>query len=223
MKKTILFISCFIIMMKFMQAQASLGIFNVSIVVNPDTVAFNDTVSISFDVVNTGDQFFVGVFNVDYAVNSFQGVLDSFSNNVFIDTIQPFHVVVPDHIVSPDKYAIGDNIVVIWPVAQDPNVVTTDSGETNIYVDTLLGIGSPAIKARIKVFYKSNDHSLFINYGDLVTQIKDVTCYSILGDQIKKYNHAVSEIFFAENSPQVFLLVIRTKQGETVSFKILRM
>ena len=224
MKRTTLFLAILIALLKFTQAQPSLGIFQDSVVVTPDTVIFNQHITIAYKVVNTGNQNFVGTFKVYYSVNNnFQGILDSFNANVQIDTSLSFQVIDTTHTITPPMYAVGDNIVVIWPVADDGNIVTTDSGKTNIYVDSLLGIGSPVLKEQIKVFYRNADQSLLIDYGKLISQIRDVTCYSILGEQIKKYNYATGEIPFAKNSPQIFLLTIRTKEGETISFKILRM
>ncbi|HYV93525.1 MAG TPA: hypothetical protein VE978_17255 [Chitinophagales bacterium] len=224
MKRTALFLTLLIALLKFTQAQPSLGIFSNSISVTPSTVDFNDTVSISFSVVNTGNQSFFGQISIYYSVNNnYQEVLDSFTNNVQIDSGQLIQIIDTTHVINPPQYAVGDNIVVIWPVAQNGNVLTTDSGVTHIFVDTLLGIGSPVIKEQIKVFYRSTDQFLFIDYGELLSQIKDVTAYSILGEQIIKYNYAVNEISFAENSQQIFLLKIRTKGGEAISFKILRM
>lgn len=224
MKRTALFLSLLIAILKFTQAQPSLGIFSNSIVVTPNfIVALNDTVSIKFDVSNTGNQSFTGSVTIYYSVNdSFQGVLDTLNSNTQIDSFQSFQVTVSNYVINPDKYAIGDNIVVIWPVADNLNVVTTDSGTTDIVVDTSQGIGSPLLR-QIKVFYKIGDPSLFINYGNMISQIKDVTCYSILGQPTAKYNYAVNKISPAENSVEIFLLVIRTREGESIAFKILRM
>ena len=223
MKRTALFLSLLMAILKFTQAQPSLGIFSNSISVVPNPVNFNQTVTFTFDVVNTGNSFFNGSFSIYYAVNdSFQGVLDSLVNNYQIDIGESAQVIIENQEITPLKYAIGDNIVVIWPVAWDGNTLTTDSGTVIIVVDTALAIGPPILKQQIRVFYKSGDQSLFIDYGDMISQIKDVSCYSILGRQTRKYNYPVSKISLAESSPKVFLLVVRTKEGETISFKILR-
>jgi len=220
MKRAALFLSLLIVLLKFAQAQPSLGIDSISVV--PDIVNFNQFVSITFKILNTGNDFFSGDFAVDYSVNNiFQGTLDSSINNLQIDTGGAVFLTVPNHQVTPLQYAVGDNIVVIWPVAADTNVVTTDSGTTHIQVDTALGTGPPILRQQIRVFYKSGDQDLFIDYGNMISHIKDVSCYSILGQQIAKYNYAVNKISFA-NSSKISLLVIRTREGETISFKILR-
>lgn len=222
MKRTALFLSLLIATLKFPQAQPSLGIFSNSIIVSQDTVSFNDTVSFTFDVINTGDQVFFGKVIINYSVNNiFQGMLDSTNGNVQIDSLQSLQVTVTNHEITPPMYTVGDNIVVIWPVAED--VPTTDSGLTHIIVDTPLATGPPILRQQIKAFYKSGVQSLFIDYGNMISQIQDVTCYSILGEQTMKYNYPVNEISFAENSSEITLLVIRIREGETISFKILRL
>lgn len=208
--------------LKFTQAQPSLGIFSNSISVAPNTeVNFNDTVTISFDVTNTGNQNFNGQIDIFYTINNIdQGELDSTNGNVPIDSGLSLQLIVENHVITPLKYAIGDNIVVIWPVAG--GVPTSDSGIVFIHVDTPLAVGPPILRQQVKVFYINGYQSLFIDYGDMISQIEDVSCYSILGQQTRKYNYPVSKISFAESLPKVFLLVIRTKEGETISFKILR-
>ena len=75
--------------LKFGQAQPSLGIFSNNISVVPNPVNFNQTVTITFDVTNTGNQNFNDAFTIYYSVNdSFQGVLDSSNTNVLIDSGQ---------------------------------------------------------------------------------------------------------------------------------------
>jgi hypothetical protein len=222
MKRTAIFLALLVALLKFTQAQPALGILNDSVTIMPDTVLFNQQVTISFGVVNTGNQEFVGTLSIYYSVNNnFLNQLDTFNSQVVIDTGQVFQVVDSGYTILQPLFEVGDNIVVIWPVAM--NAITTDSATAHIYVDTLLGIGSPNIKEQVKAFYNSHDQRVVIDYGNLISQIEEVTAYSILGEQITKYSYAVNEISFAEDSPEIVLLKISTKQGETISFKILRM
>jgi len=222
MKRTAISLALLIALLKFTGAQPALGID--SIAITPDTVALGQSVNILLNVVNTGDSAFFGPIVLHFAVNNFFGVLDTSNGGILLDSGQSIQVTVSNYFIDQPIYAVGDNIVVIWPAAFDGNVVTTDSIHAIIHVlDSLLSSGSPPLKDQIKVFYKTSDKSLFIDYGDLIGKIDDVTCYSILGQRMAVYNYAVNEISFGENSPQIFLLAIRTKEGEIITFKILRM
>jgi hypothetical protein len=224
MKRIALFGALILLLLKFSVAQPALGVGFPPLTITPDSVTFNQTVQISVFIDNKGDTLFSGTFQLYISVNGDSAtLLDTthyFANLQSFDSIQ---VLITDYEITPPSYTIGDNIVVIWPVADLPGVPTTDSGRTHVHVDTALGLGPPLLLEQIKVYYRNSDHDWVIDYGSALSFIRDVTCYSILGQQISKYNYPVNQISFSQRSSQIALLVIRTKQGETISFKILRM
>ncbi len=205
------------------QAQAILGILNDTVLVVPDSVGFFQNVSFSFKVINQGDSTFSGSFLVQYSVNdSMPDNLDSFTNNIVILPGDTSSLQISNnHLVTPALYAIGDNIVVIWPVALGQTLPPGDSGTTHVYVDTALGIGDPSPAKNIHAYYDPLSKNILIRYTN-ATDIAEVSCYSLLGERIRNYHFPVNKISLKEDAPQIFLLVIRTRQGDQVCFKILR-
>lgn len=224
MKKGLLLV-LFIALIKLIQAQGpSLGIVPQTLVIQPDTVHFYDTVSISFYVTNTGDSTYFGAIGFEYQVNNgYSFPLDTVNTLFQLGPGMAQLVTDSNHVISPFNYAVGDNIVVIWPVALAGNVATTDSAMAHVWVDTFSGIGAPDMLNKILVTANYSEHLIHINYQNAVDQISGVDCYSMDGKQLMHYRYPVNEVSLADIPQSVLLLVIRSRDGESVSFKILRM
>jgi len=222
MLRKVLLLAYFLALLNMAKAQPALGILSDSLFVSDSTVAYGAVVFINYFVKNTGNAVFSGSLKVQYSVNNvFQGDLDTTTLNAFLNPGEAAFFTTSSPI-TPDIYAIGDNIVVIWPVSLYVPAPTTDSGQFHIWVDTILGNGPPLLKEQIRVFYDPLNLRLSIDYGDLEKEISDVRVYSLPGQPIYGWDYAVKEFSLAENSPQLFLLRIQTRKGEAISFKILR-
>lgn len=202
-------------------AQPALGINGLQ--VSPDTVVFNDFVTYGFFLQNVGDSAFSGTVSYYFTVNNDTAgpyFLDS-TSQFFLSPNSSLQVVIQNHQVTGNLYAAGDNIVVIWPVANTGNVPTVDSGMVHLYVDSLLSIDNSFLHKKIFAFYNEQNQSILINYSSMEHEISEVSVINLSGQRLYSFSSPVKRINAHALPQNMYLLEVKTRTGAFITFKLI--
>ncbi|MCY7408683.1 MAG: hypothetical protein LH473_00275 [Chitinophagales bacterium] len=223
MKKIFFVLILFLSSVLTVKAQAELGITPLGIFISNGSVYFGDSINFYFRIQNTGSEPYSGNIVIYYSVNdSLQGELDSLTTNYFIAPGDSVSVYVENWVVTTSICSVGDNIVVIWPVALEPNVPTSDSASIHFNVINNVGIEDNSFEKIIKIKYASDLETIYLDYGGLEDEIVCLELFSMNGIELLNYIKPPDQISLKTFSPQLFVLKIVLKDGRSASFKVIR-
>ena len=185
MKKAILLFSAIAILTAFSnktQAQF-MGTFSIEQVIGlPDTLNANGTYSFAFQVRNVGNSLYSGSINFDFYVDSMvPGTSQSFGANQVGGFAPGDSAIVPvtyTFSINNSTFNIGDNVVVVWPRAINPNSAA-DSLTFHVYIANLNSVEESNKTADLKIF--PNPAKDFVSFTSEKNTIEEVKLYDMSG------------------------------------------
>jgi hypothetical protein len=229
MRKAFLFFCLLVAGPMMLSAQARLGIDSVYNDYPSDTMDYNlgngDTViEWTVRVINNGNASYNGTVSVRcyYNNDSMVWEKDEFIGNNF-EVGQTQWVSWKDTVQSGDaRYKGGNNILVIWPHSDSPNVQAPDSTNGGIYIDNLVSVRDPQVFfARVKVGPNPVSSTLYLQYLKDQHKLEHVRLYNSSGQIMRSYHKAVSRIEFNDLPVGLYFLDIQYKDGVGGSYKLL--
>jgi hypothetical protein len=185
MKKTFLLLTGIALLTTFSnktQAQF-IGTFSIEQVIGlPDTLNANGTYSFAFQVRNVGNTLYSGSINFDFYVDSMTpGTSQSFGVNQVGGFTPGDSAIVPvtyTFSISNNTFNIGDNVVVVWPRAINPNSAA-DSLTFHVYIANLNSLEESGKTADLKIF--PNPAKDFVTFTSEKNTIEEVKLYDMSG------------------------------------------
>ncbi len=206
------------------KAQAALGITPFGIFISNGSVHYGDSINFYFRIQNKGTEPYSGQIVIDYLINdSLSGELDSLTTNFLIPAGDSVSVYVENWIVTSDLCSVGDNIVVIWPVALEPNVPTTDSASVHFNVLDNVGIEENHLNEDIKVYYDPVAENLIFDYGEFKNHVAKIELFNLYGTELVSYIVQRDQISLINYNSQLYFLKIILNDGRSVTFKIIKL
>lgn len=185
MKKAILLFSAIALLTTFSnKARAQfLGTFSIEQVIGlPDTLNANGTYSFAFQVRNVGNTLYSGSINFDFFVDSMTpGTTETFGANQVGGFTPGDSAIVPvtyNFSISNNTFNIGDNVVVVWPRAINPNSAA-DSLTFHVYIANLNSVEESNKAADLKIF--PNPAQDFVSFTSEKNIIEEVKLYDMSG------------------------------------------
>jgi hypothetical protein len=124
---------------------------------------------------------------------------------------------------SDARYGGGNNILVIWPHSDVPNIQVPDSTNADIYIDGVVGVKDPTVFfARVKAGPNPVSGSLRLVYLKDQHKLEYVRILNTAGQVLREYNQAVSTIGFDGLPDGLYLVEVRFKDGVGGTYRILR-
>lgn len=148
----------------------------------PDTLNANGTYSFAFQVRNVGNTLYSGSINFDFYVDSMvPGTTQSFGANQVGGFAPGDSAVVPVTYlfsINNSTFNIGDNVVVVWPRAINPNSAA-DSLTFHVFITNLNSVEESNKAADLKIF--PNPAQDFISFTSEKNTIEEVKLYDMSG------------------------------------------
>lgn len=192
----------------------------------PDTLYLgqDSTLSFTMNVVNKGTASFSGKFAIQQQINNeaFYYVLTV----VNIDDLGPGDTVkvVKEEIILPNtqKYKGGDNVIVIWPKADDASVLSVDSVIDTIYIDGIVNRDEPKVlNERLNVYPNPVKELLRLDFRKDAQKLEYVRVFGMLGQELFYTENIISEIDVRQFNGRLIFLEVRYKDGIRGTYKIL--
>lgn len=165
------------------QAQFN-GLFSIEQVVGlPDTLNANGTYSFSFLVRNVGNTLYSGSLNFDFYIDTLNppDTIASFGANQVGSFTPGDSAIVPvTYLFSIDNntFNIGDNVVVVWPRAINPNSAA-DSLTFHVFITNLNSVEERDKTADLNIF--PNPAKDFVSFTSEKNRIEEVKLYDMSG------------------------------------------
>tara|TARA_B110000908_G_scaffold20046_1_gene22626 strand:- start:282 stop:971 length:690 start_codon:yes stop_codon:yes gene_type:complete len=187
-----------------------------------DTLDFNQTISFSFWIRNTGNIPLESLIEINL-INSIYPTdvhwLGEFADS---DTIlspgDSIYITCWDYI-SPQAYIGGDNIVVIWPSAVTPLPFTSDEFVGGIFVNTTTQLNSILKEQDFSIYPNPiSERSVLTNINN--KEIISITFYDILGNIIyREENMDLRQINIKEEKFNTGIYFVEITSGENKIIK----
>ena len=187
-----------------------------------DTLDFNQTISFSFWIRNTGNIPLESLIEINL-INSIYPTdvhwLGEFADS---DTIlspgDSIYITCWDYI-SPQAYIGGDNIVVIWPSAVTPLPFTSDEFVGGIFVNTTTQLNSILKEQDFSIYPNPiSERSVLTNINN--KEIISITFYDILGNIIyREENMDLRQINIKEEEFNTGIYFVEITSGENKIIK----
>jgi hypothetical protein len=203
-------------------SQAALGIFAQDVVAVPSTVNMGDTVKYDFAVENKGSSPYTGQIQIWVLYDSGNGQANIF--DLQVTNLQPnatFPFLVADHVTNA-KYDIGDNIILVWPRSDNPNVPTVDTSSVEVTVaDTGANGMDDKLMKRIKIFPNTAKEQINLRLEGLVRDFEYVRLTNLQGQELFFSRIPVQAVDLSSYPKGVFFLEVRFKDGLKGTVRIL--
>jgi Secretion system C-terminal sorting domain len=122
-----------------------------------------------------------------------------------------------------NRYKGGDNIIVIWPKAENPNVQNPDSAFLDVYIKVLPTSTNDPIELqnRIAVYPNPVGENLYLDYQRDAHKLEYVRVVNLAGQVMQQQEAAVSRLDFSGLPAGLYMLEVRYRDGVWGSFRIL--
>lgn len=178
------------------------------VVVNNGNAAINGAISVR--AYHNAD-YSTWYEKTEFVVNNFE--VGQSQTVTFNDTVQ----------VNDARYKGGNNILVIWPHSDSPNIQVPDSLGDSIWVDGLVGVKDPEVFfARVKVGPNPVSDGLNLRYTKDQHKLEYVRIMNTTGQVLRQYDKAISRVEFADLPRGLYLVEIRYRDGVSGTYRILR-
>ncbi len=154
-----------------------------------DTAVFNENLSITVTVINTGSNVYTDSMTL-YGVLINNNPVDTVVsvNHMPVAAMNPLDttMLTLNWLTDPLKYVGGgNNITVIWPANPNNDNYVGDSLRLSTYIDTTLGI-SMWLPTEFKIYPNPTAGNIRLEF-DEKTNIENVRIYSLRGRLIKRF------------------------------------
>ncbi|TVR77072.1 MAG: T9SS C-terminal target domain-containing protein [Chitinophagaceae bacterium] len=217
MKKHIYFLGLFLALFFFqnnVHSQASLG-FSSYWQGDSLTAVMGDTLMLDFYIINTGNQEFVGYFEIAYSLNNVPN--QNFLANETVQELIPgdsIHFEVEFHL-NPVNTLLGWNIIVIWPQS-----IYQPSDSATIHVNVEPFVSSAPIKKEDELKIYTLDKSLFVYTEKNNKAFESVSLFNLSGQVIFSKNYYSNPISLEGIPEGIYILSLKLNNGEKIRKKI---
>jgi hypothetical protein len=178
------------------------------VVVNNGNAAVNGAISVR--AYHNAD-YSVWYEKAEFVVNNFE--VGQSQTITFNDTVRTIDA----------RYKGGNNILVIWPHSDAPNIQVPDSSNADIWIDGLVGVKDPTVFfARVEAGPNPVSSGLNLRYLKDQHKLEYVRIMNTSGQILRQYDKAVSRIEFDMLPPGLYLLEIKYRDGVAGTYRILR-
>ncbi|MBK9448233.1 MAG: T9SS type A sorting domain-containing protein [Bacteroidetes bacterium] len=192
----------------------------------PDTIYYPNTGSITYTLVveNIGDNQLTSPCQIKFKYNSattdtimwswlaFNFEVGQTDTIIFTDSIGP---------LGGTRYKGGDNIIVIWPNSDNPNVQIPDTVDFPIWIQQFNGvIDEETLAQRVEVFPNPVTDKLNIHYKDMRQKVECVRIIGLDGKKLWESYNPVDEIDTQQLPAGMYLLLFKYKDGMVGAVRI---
>jgi hypothetical protein len=127
-------------------------------------------------------------------------------------------------VINGARYKGGDNIIVIWPAADNINVQTPDSDSVDIFIKNLVpnAASDPVeLKRRVQLYPNPVGQSLHLDYREAVHKLEYVRVVNLTGQVLKRKEEAVSSLDFSDLPAGLYMVELRYRDGVWGTFRVL--
>lgn len=187
-----------------------------------DTLDFNQTISFSFWIRNTGNIPLESLIEINLINSNYPTDVHWLGEFADSDTIlspgDSIYITCWDYI-SPQAYIGGDNIVVIWPSAVTPLPFTSDEFVGGIFVNTTTQLNSILKEQDFSIYPNPiSERSVLTNINN--KEIISITFYDILGNIIyREENMDLRQINIKEEKFNTGIYFVEITSGENKIIK----
>ncbi|MGY8951542.1 MAG: T9SS type A sorting domain-containing protein [Flavobacteriales bacterium] len=187
-----------------------------------DTLDFNQTISFSFWIRNTGNIPLESLIEINLINSNYPTDVHWLGEFADSDTIlspgDSIYITCWDYI-SPQAYIGGDNIVVIWPSAVTPLPFTSDEFVGGIFVNTTTQLNSILKEQDFSIYPNPiSERSVLTNINN--KEIISITFYDILGNIIyREENMDLRQINIKEEEFNTGIYFVEITSGENKIIK----
>lgn len=182
-----------------------------------DSLYFNDTITYSFLITNTGNTVYNGAVMINYEING----------SFLQDSIGVGQVIFPGNSISysrsflfsPNRYITGDNIVVIWPTGISPATIG-DSVTLHVFGLGYNGIRNISTPSAYHLVYdeQMKNIQLIFNPHDSPMAYR---IFNVNGELLFQKNNPQSGELPLQNVPTgVYFILVYDNTGGSLAFKI---
>lgn len=234
------------ILLKLVALLALIPMLNVSSLKAQDTLAFTPNGLSGWpDTAFAGDSIPVGAFLKNYSDSTVFG--DSLIVEGYVDTglVVPFSIpyfqllqvwqLAPgdsSFLIIPvafrpgnqgGNFRVGNNVVVVWPVALGSQFVTGDSIYANVFlIDTISSIGPEYQQADVRIYPVPSRGPLYINSYHPNLRITAVVIRDAAGREIYRRENTSAPIETEAWSPGIYTVETLLSNGTSSYYKIIR-
>lgn len=178
------------------------------VVVNNGNAAVNGAISVR--AYHNGD-YSAWYEKAEFVVNNFE--VGQSQTVTFNDTVR----------ANDARYKGGNNILVIWPHSDAPNIQVPDSSGADIWIDGLVGVKDPTVFfARVEAGPNPVSSGLNLRYLKDQHKLEHVRIINTSGQVLRQYDKAVSRVEFSDLPQGLYLLQIHYRDGVSGTYRILR-
>ena len=187
-----------------------------------DTLDFNQMISFSFWIKNTGNIPLESVIEINLITSNYPTDIHWLGEFADSDTIlnpgDSIFISCWDYVAS-QAYVGGDNIVVIWPSAVSPFPLTSDEYVGGVFVNTTTMLNSIIEEQDFSIYPNPiSERSVLTNVNN--KHITSVTFYDILGNTIyREENINVKQINIKEEEFNTGIYFVEIISGENKIIK----
>ncbi|GDX51711.1 hypothetical protein LBMAG27_07580 [Bacteroidota bacterium] len=199
-------------------AQTDISITNVNLV---DTAYLNDNPQLSLSFTNNAAVDFTGSIEAKATVQGhpIPDLITASSLPIAAGVSTQF-TGMSLLIAASNYFTLGDNVVVIWPVAM--TTIDTTVGDTvhqNVHVLFPNGINDPSLTGKVLIFSVAKNQFHIINQTQSV--IAESNIYDLSGRRIENLIGDNNQVQLENISSGIYLLEVKLSDGRKANFKIL--
>ena len=193
-------------------------------VVHPDTLYIGDPINFSFWIVNQSNIVFTD--SVDVLCETYEEISGNPISNVQMGTyISQTGTILPgdsmfisiDATVSFSSFALGDNIVVIWPMSISPGVVV-DTSFTSIHIKPNPNSYHVLFNDELNIF--PNPMSDFLRINLASEAYTSLSIIDLFGNVVREYRFVKEQVIRRDDlAPGIYILEFSIN-GYTITKKI---
>ena len=161
-------------------------------IVYPDTVRVGEYISFSFWIKNTGNIALDTSLSINLSVEDSNSILSTLNLGSYnqSNTLKPGDstFIVAGGIVNIQSFKLGDNIVVIWPAAIGPYVITADKYTGDLFINSASSVDE-LTQNKIEIYPNPVTDFTQIKANGI---IKEYKVLNILGSIVQQKEHIYS-------------------------------
>lgn len=234
------------ILLKLFALLALTSLLNVGDIKAQDTLGFTPNGFSGWpDTAFAGDSIPVGAFLKNYSANN--TFFDSLQIDGYVDTglVVPFSITYfqlyqiwslppgdSSFLIIPiafrpgsqgGNFRVGNNVVVVWPIALGSQFETGDSIFVNVFlIDTLSSIGPEFRQEDVRIYPVPSRGPLYINSYHPNLKITSVTIRDALGREVYYSSNSSAPIDMEAWAPGVYSVETGLSNGASSYYKIIR-
>lgn len=192
---------------------------------SPDTLRLGTDSILTYrcTITNTGDRAYSGslFFYGDINGNISGLPLATFNPTINVNDTLSFSW--KDTVRATSKiYVGGDNIIVVWPKADDQETIVKDSSQGSVYITGIIAIDDPyLIRERVEILRNPVNGQINLRYKSDIPKFEYVRVLDLRGRELFFSRKPVTNISLGDATEGIYFLDLRYRDGVRGAFRIL--